>query len=176
MTTSAPFERFHDLSGIPELGYETDIVAGPDELKRLAEWVGVDEVSSLRGHISVRRQSRTTYHIETAFEADVVQPCVVTLEPVHSHIARNFTRTLHFTPGVNRYADKGGLVTSAFVEEDAPDEIESLRYDLAEPLREEFSLAIDPYPRAPGVEFDTPDDGDHPDSPFSALEKLRRSN
>ena len=42
------------------------------------------------------------------------------------------------------------------LEEDAPEEIDSLHYDLAAPLIEEFVLAIDPYPRAPGVEFRPP--------------------
>jgi uncharacterized metal-binding protein YceD (DUF177 family) len=174
--TSIPLERFHDLSDIPEQGYEADIVASPDELKRLAEWAGVDEVASLKAHITVHPQSRTTYELETEFEADVVQSCVVTLEPVRSHIAQSFARTLHFTPGLHRFAEKGGLVASASVEEDAPDEIESLRYDLAAPLREEFALAIDPYPRAPGVEFESPDDSDRPDSPFAVLGNIPRKN
>ncbi|HEY3638283.1 MAG TPA: YceD family protein [Rhizomicrobium sp.] len=174
--TTIPLERFIDLSDVRDPGYETDITATPEELKRLTEWAGVDEVTRLEGHVKVHAQSRTTYQLETDFEADVVQACVVTLEPVHSHIARNFTRTLHITPSLQRYPDKGGLVPSASVEEDAPDEIESLRYDLAAPLREEFALAIDPYPRAPGVEFETPDDGDKTDSPFAALEQLKGVN
>ncbi|HTT83953.1 MAG TPA: YceD family protein [Rhizomicrobium sp.] len=175
--TTIPLERFRDLSDIPEQGYETDIAPGPEELKRLAEWSGVDEVSRLHGHIKVRPQSRTTYLLETEFDADIVQSCVVTLEPVKSRIARSFARTLHFTPGLNRYADKGGLVTSESVDEDAPDEIDSLRYDLAGPLREEFALAIDPYPRAPGVEFESPEDsGDREEGPFAVLEKFRSSH
>jgi hypothetical protein len=174
--TSIPLERFHDLSDVPHSGYETDITASPDELKRLAEWAGVDAISRLTGHITVRAQSRTTYHLETEFEADVEQACVVTLEPVHSHIVRRFARTLHITPGLHRYTDKGGLVTSASVEEDAPDEIESLRYDLAAPLREELALAIDPYPRAPGVAFEKPDDADESDHPFAVLERLKEKH
>ena len=55
-----------------------------------------------------------------------------------------------------------------------PDEIESLRYDLAAPLREELALAIDPYPRAPGVAFEKPDDADKSDHPFAVLERLKR--
>ncbi len=174
--TAIPLERFHDLSSIPQSGYESDIVAGPDELKRLAEWSGVDAVLRLGGHIKIHPQSRTTYVLETEFEADIVQSCVVTLEPVQAHIARNFMRTLHVSPNLHRYDDKGGPVPSAAVDEDAPDEIESLRCDLAGPLREEFALAIDPYPRAAGVEFDPPGDHDAADSPFAVLEKLRPSN
>ena len=171
--TPIPLERFHDLSDVPDAGYEADILAGTEELKRLAEWAGVDAVSSLRAHIEVHPRSRTTYVLETEFEADVVQACVVTLEPVHSHIERSFSRTLHLTPGLHRHADKGGLVPAASADEDAPDEIESLRYDLAAPLREELALAIDPYPRAPGVEFESPPDRDDSDHPFAVLERLK---
>jgi uncharacterized metal-binding protein YceD (DUF177 family) len=175
--TDIPLRRFHDLVDLPERGIEMTIAASPEELKRLAEWAGVDEVSRLDGRVRVRPESRTRFLVETEFEADIVQSCVVTLEPVHTHIARNFTRELHLSPGLHTYPDKGGLVSALAEEEDAPDEIESTRYDLAAPLREEFALAIDSYPRAPGVEFEPPPDiEEQADSPFAVLENLRRSH
>ncbi len=55
-----------------------------------------------------------------------------------------------------------------------PEEIDSTRFDLAAPLLEEFSLAIDPYPRAPGVAFDAPaTTEDPPENPFAVLGKLK---
>jgi uncharacterized metal-binding protein YceD (DUF177 family) len=175
--TAIPLERFHDISEIPESGYDADIIASPDERKRLAEWAGVDEVLRLEGHVTMRPQSRTRFVVETEFETDIVQSCVVTLEPVHSRIARSFTRELHLSPGLHRYADKGGPAPPMSGEEDSPDEIESLRYDLAGPLREEFALAIDPYPRAPGVEFEPPADADEQvESPFAVLGNIRKSS
>jgi hypothetical protein len=77
-------------------------------------------------------------------------------------------------PGVQRFADKGGPVTSPAAAEDTPDEIESPVYDLGTALREELVLAIDPYPRAPGVAFEAPADEIRPESPFAVLEKLKR--
>jgi uncharacterized metal-binding protein YceD (DUF177 family) len=173
MTAGIPLERFHDLSDIPDAGYETDIVARPDELTRLAEWAGVDEVSRLAAHVVVRPQSRTRYLLEADLDANVVQSCVVTLEPVRTHIERHFERTLHLAPRVSDFPDKGGQVPPASAGDEAPDEIESTRFDLSGPLREEFALAIDPYPRAPGVEFEPPTDADRPESPFAILEKIR---
>ena len=93
------------------------------------------------------------------------------LQAMLSHIVRSFTRVLHLTPGVERFADKGGAVAAAPVGEDSPDEIDSPVYDLGTPLREELLLAIDPYPRAPGVAFEPPADEDHPESPFAVLKK-----
>jgi uncharacterized metal-binding protein YceD (DUF177 family) len=59
-------------------------------------------------------------------------------------------------------------------EDDAPEEITSPNYDLAGPLLEEFSLAIDPYPRAPGAAFESADgEGEQPDNPFAVLKSLK---
>jgi uncharacterized metal-binding protein YceD (DUF177 family) len=172
--SNIPLERFHDLSNLPDAGYETSIVASPEELLRLAEWLGVEEVTRLQGRVTVHPQAKTRFLLECDYEADIVQRCVVTLEPVRNHIAQSFTRELHFTPGLHRFADKGGMVPSAAVDDDGPEEIESTRYDLAAPLLEEFSLAIDPYPRAPGVAFESGSDDDQTESPFAVLEKLKR--
>ncbi|MGH6877222.1 MAG: YceD family protein [Rhizomicrobium sp.] len=173
--TTIPLERIHNLSGLPDSGYEISVTASPDELQRLAEWAGVDAVSRLHARVKIVPELRTGFLLETEFEADVVQSCVVTLEPVHSHIARSFTRALHLAAALHRHAEKGGMTPPAVAGDDAPEEIESLRCDLAGPLREEFALAIDAYPRAPGVEFEaSPDIEEHPDSPFAALEQLKR--
>lgn len=172
--SALPLERFHDLSAIPVAGYEVDIVPGTDELRALARWAGVDEITQLKAHVLVHAQSKTRFLEEVQLDADVVQRCVVTLQPVRTHIARSFTRALHLMPGVQRYAEKGGVVSSTAVAEDTPDEIDNPVYDLGTPLREELTLAIDPYPRAAGVAFVPPGDDDHPESPFAALEKLKR--
>jgi hypothetical protein len=171
--SSVPLERFHDLSAVPAAGYEFDIVPGAEELRALAKWAGVDEVTRLRAHVFVHAQSKTRFVEETRFDADIVQSCVVTLDPVHNHIARSFTRVLQLLPGVDRFADQGRAVAAAPVGEDSPDEIDSPVYDLGTPLREELALMIDPYPRAPGVAFEPPADEDYPESPFAVLKKLK---
>ena len=59
-------------------------------------------------------------------------------------------------------------------EEEGPEEIESLHVDLAAPLLEEFTLALAPYPRRPGVEFTPPTEpSDGSESPFAALKALK---
>ncbi len=59
------------------------------------------------------------------------------------------------------------------LEADAPEEIDSLHYDLAAALIEEFILALDPYPRAPGVEFQAPEGEGAAESPFAVLKGLK---
>ena len=174
MTSRAPLERIRDLGDLPDTGYASAIVANADELRRLAGWAGVDEITRLEGRIDIRPQSRTRFLLETEFEADIVQTSVVTLEPLRSTIARNFTRTLHLASRTQGQMDKGGWIAPSSADDEAPEEIESTRYDLLGPLREELLLAIDPYPRAPGESFALPKEEDLPESPFAVLEKLNR--
>src|SRR5437764_4424739 len=118
--SAVPLERFHDLSHVPAAGYDLDIVPGVEELRAFAQWAGVDEVARLRAHLSVHARSKTRFLEEIEFEADVVQRCVVTLQPVHTHIARSFTRVLHLVPGVQHVADNGGAVAASVISEDSP--------------------------------------------------------
>ena len=96
----------------------------------------------------------------------------MTLEPLVARIEKDFTRELHFTPNLRRASEKEIVLDPAA--DDLPEEIESMQYDLMGPLMEEFLLAIDPYPRAPGVEFQAPDGlTPPPESPFAVLKGLK---
>lgn len=169
-----PITRIYDLADLSEAGYEASIVANAKELEHAGEWVGVEKLDRFEGRIELTRLSQNRFLYEADLDADVVQSCVVTLKPVKTHIARSFSRELHLLPGAHRFADKGGVVTFAAAEDEAPEEIESSRYDLAGPLLEELVLGIDPYPRADGVVFEPPAaDSDKPESPFAILKSLK---
>ena len=89
------------------------------------------------------------------------------------HIERRFQRELHFNPALRR-SPEAPAAEDFPLEDDLPEEIGSLHYDLAAPLIEEFVLAIDPYPRAKGVEFEPPGAGEEaPESPFAVLKGLK---
>jgi len=125
--------------------------------------------------VTLRPLSQTRFLFEAELEADIVQGCVVTLDPVETHIARSLSRVLHLMPGAHRFADKGGMVTLSDPDDEGPEEIGSPRYDLAAPILEDFVLGIDRYPRAPGVAFAGPGEGaGKPESPFAVLERLKR--
>ena len=169
-----PFERFFDLDDLGQAGAEVVIALKGGDLARLAEWAEVEAVETFRAEIGLKRLSPTRFKLSTALEADIVQACVVTLEPVRSHIALDFSRELHVTGRVRHKAEQGGLLAVGAGEDEVPEEIESPHYDLAGPLLEEFSLAIDPYPRAAGVAFDSPaDDKNASESPFAVLKALK---
>jgi hypothetical protein len=98
---------------------------------------------------------------------------VVTLADVPAHIQLRFDRELHFTPGLRRRP--GETEVEVPLEADGPEEIDSLHYDLTAPLIEEFVLALEPYPRAPGVEFQPPEGEGATESPFAVLKGLKSS-
>ena len=173
MHEKLPLSRIFDLADLSDAGFETVITAAPGERAVLAQWEEVPSVERFEARVALKRLSQSRFDYRAELAVDLTQNCVVTLEPVESHIAREFRRELHYVP--NHSAKKGGEITIGAAEDDTPEVIESLRFDLAGPLLEELSLAIEPYPRAPGVVFEAPPDaGDVRESPFAVLKGLKR--
>ena len=166
-----PLSVIYDLSDLSNAGAELAIAATPDQRARLAEWVDVLSVDKFEATITLNRRSATRFGYSAVLSAEVVQSCVVTLEPVPAHLSLDIDRSLHLTK-LPRNADIEPQELSP-VSDESPEEIPDLRYDVAAPLLEEFSLAIEPYPRAPGVVFETPAERDLPESPFAALKALK---
>jgi len=170
-TPDLPFEKNVELSSLSEAG--TEVVLAPNEAERaaIAEWAEVSAVPAFSATVTVKRISSSRFSYAAEFKAEVVQPCVVTLEPVTQKIEQNFTRELHLTHTTRHRPELVELAPGAG-EDEAPEEIESSRYNVAGPVLEEFSLAIDPYPRASGVAFEAPAE-EKPESPFAVLARLK---
>ncbi|HLJ52140.1 MAG TPA: DUF177 domain-containing protein [Rhizomicrobium sp.] len=168
---SPPLERIYNLGRLARAGDEVSITAKPDELLRIAQWLEVRALDALTARVSLQKLSPERFDYEAEMRAEVTQDCVVTLEPVHSLIERRVRRELHF-------AETGLLAAEISVDaevDDVREEISTLHYDLAAPLLEELALAIDPYPRAPGVTFSPPfDEEGAPESPFAVLKNLKK--
>lgn len=170
-THDTPFEAMVDLNSLTEAGSE--IALAPDEAARarIATWADVSAVPEFSGVVTVRRLSTSRFAYVAELSARVIQPCSVTLEPVSQKIALRFARELHLT-----HAKRRGEPTDlapGLGEDDLPEEVENSRYNVAGPVLEEFSLAIDPYPRAEGAAFEAPAE-EKPPSPFAALARLKQ--
>jgi uncharacterized metal-binding protein YceD (DUF177 family) len=167
-----PLQHIYDLGDLSQAGAEVTVAAAPDDLPALAHWAGVDSVKRFAAEVDLRRLSQSRFNYEADLTADIVQSCVVTLEPVETRISRHITRELHLAPRLPK--DEVGELTLAAGDDDVPETIQSLDYDLAAPLLEEFVLAIDPYPRKAGVAFDPPIEPEAPQSsPFAVLKALK---
>ena len=169
--SDAPLSRIYNLGRLGHTGDEVVLDADDAERAALAKAVAVLEVPKFSARIVLKKLSPTRFSLHYDLAAEILQACVVTLEPLAARITKDFVRELHHTPSLNRVT-REIIITPG--DDELPDEIESLHYDLAAPLLEEFLLAIDPYPRATGVEFAPPEGmGDKPESPFAVLKALK---
>ena len=166
----APFVRTYDLGDLGRAGDRIAVALKESDRKRLAEWAEIESVVAFEATVELKRISANRFGYHARLSSDIVQSCVVTLEPVRSHIEREFSRELHL---VDHGRHEGEAMTLAAADDEAPEDIESRDFDLAGPLLEEFSLAIEPYPRAPGVTFESPAEEVAAESPFAALRSLK---
>jgi uncharacterized metal-binding protein YceD (DUF177 family) len=172
MSDGLPLSHLYNLNRLGQAGDEVSFAAAEEERAALARFTGVSRVDLFAARIVLRKPAANRFELDFTLEADIVQACVVSLADVASHIARSFVRELHFDPALKRAKDRPE--EDFLQEDDKPEEIDSLHYDLAAPLIEEFVLAIDPYPRAPGVAFEGPQEAqDRPESPFAVLKGLK---
>jgi uncharacterized metal-binding protein YceD (DUF177 family) len=179
MTDALPLSHSTNLARLGHAGETVRFAADADQLAAIARWAGVLSLEQLGVTVELRKLSATGFGLDFTVLTDITQACVVTLEPVPAHLARRFTRELNFVGPQRRRPDKVPAESGPDLlldpdEEDAPEEIESLHYDLAAPVLEDLVLALDPYPRCPGVAFAPPDDGlERPESPFAVLKGLK---
>jgi hypothetical protein len=106
------------------------------------------------------------------WSARIVQTCGVTLEPFESALTGELTI---------RAVPEGSQVLTATPEheldldpeaDDPPEAIVNGLLPLGAYLVEDLSLAVDPFPRKPGAEFEAPTAGSEP-SPFAVLVRLK---
>src|SRR5690606_17224778 len=115
-----------------------------------------------------RRLRGGIVRVEGQLRAAAKQRCVVTLGPVPVTLDEPFDLEIQ---QVARGTEAGPELD---VELEAPEPLEGGRLDLGELVAQQFSLALDPYPRAPGVTLEEAgwsgsDDEEVPsDNPFAA--------
>jgi uncharacterized metal-binding protein YceD (DUF177 family) len=163
---------------IDRLGYDDriyDIEASADECSALSTRYGILTVHSLKARLRLKRVAGgSQVRLEGRFFADVVQSCVVSLEPVPAHLEEDFV--MAFATEQNGDSDE---VVVALDDEDPPDPIENGIIDIGEAAAEHLALALDPFPRAPSAIFEGAVVGDPEPmpvkaNPFSALAALKK--
>lgn len=179
MSGAPPFTRLFDLAKLPQKGADVTLAPDRDERARIASWLNIESVEELGASVRLSRTASGRYLYRAHFEADVVQACVVTLEPVQSHLTGSFERSYQFAPGAGHSRPKGNASTAVALnheDEDAPEVVDTSVVDIAAPVLEELSLALDPYPRRAGVAFAHPDESPEtaPNNPFAILKTLKR--
>jgi hypothetical protein len=171
-TYASPFSRFVDLSDLTQAGMEIEIAADADACEKIAAWAEIRAVRAFLAKVALRKLSSTRFRLKADWTAEVEQTCVVTLEPVASHLSGAFERELYYAPGRR---EDGGELTLAAGDDETPDTIDDLDYDTVAPLLEEFSLNLEAYPRKSGVQFQPPEiAGAEAENPFAVLKSLTK--
>jgi hypothetical protein len=176
------FSRVVTVEPWPEGGIAFKVEADPAELAALARRFDLLELTILRGTGRLDRSpDGREIWLRGRLEADGVQECVVSLEPVPAIVREPLER--RYRP-VDAFPEQGAQDEHAWIDPDE-EEIEPLvggRIDLGEAVAEQLGLCLDPYPRAPGaealvVEHLGPDvrlgPAEPVESPFAALRQLQ---
>ncbi|MFD1789801.1 YceD family protein [Sphingomonas floccifaciens] len=146
MSASPEFSRPRRLDTIGEGSIAVQIAAEAEERRKLAGRFGLSSLDRLEADYTLRRDAAGII-ASGRLQADVVQACTATGEPVPSTIDIPFD--IRFLP------ERDGELPDE-VELDEGD-MDTMFYagsaiDLGEAAAETLALAIDPYPRAPGAE------------------------
>jgi len=164
-------------ASVGEGGLVEHVEATPAERAAIAGSFNLIAVDSLAADLDVRRNAAGLVVVEGALRADVVHTCVVSLEPAPQRIDERFHVVLA-PPGAKDAvpAPRPGAEIMVDPEADSPEPVAGPSIDLGAIVLEHFSLALDPYPRAPGATLPAaPETGaeDPAQSPFAALSGLK---
>lgn len=180
-----------DLSGPPPFSYRVkvgqishnalDVRIEADDRERaaLAIFWDIPGVEALSAELKLRRWKKDGVKVFGTVHAQVTQACVVTLDPVPEVIDEDVDEI--FVPEGSPLArisanDQGEIM----IDPDGPDLPESFTgdtIDIGAVVAEIVAMALDPYPRKPGVAFENRIEGDPKEdvkpSPFAILKTLK---
>jgi uncharacterized metal-binding protein YceD (DUF177 family) len=162
------FSRIVALDRLPPGETEHDIAAEPGERVALAERFGLLALDRLEARVRLTRLAGGLVRLAAELSADVVQECVLSLEPVAGRVEERFT--LLYGEGRE---DAAEVVLSGETELVEP--VSGGVIDIGEAVAQQLSLALDPFPRAPGVAApEAAPEAAKAQSPFAALSRWRQ--
>jgi uncharacterized metal-binding protein YceD (DUF177 family) len=169
---------------LPQKGITVKIEADTREREALRVFHELEEVKSFKAELQIVPWKKDGIRVRGVVKADIVQSCIVTLEPLEAKI--NAEIDALFVPEDSRLArlpldENGELLISA----DGPDIPETFSGDMLDAgavAEEFFELAIDPYPRKAGVEaappvavtFGDDEETEKPANPFAGLKDWKQ--
>jgi hypothetical protein len=152
MRAMPEFSRLVQVDAIGADGATIKLQADTKEHTALAQRLDLQSMANLQVDVSLQRTAMDLVRLNVDFSANVVQSCVVTLEPVAAKVADGFS--LLCEGGQNR-GKRENTDRDVFVDPFGEDPIEPLdhgRIDVGELVAQHLSLSLDPYPRVPGIQ------------------------
>ncbi|MCX2696145.1 MULTISPECIES: YceD family protein [Ochrobactrum] len=163
---------------LPAKGLTVNIGTNDKERAALASEHGLQAVKSFDAEFLLTPWKKKGVRLRGTIKAEVVQSCGVTLEPINASVSEDVDTI--FVPEDSRLAkvqlDESGELLLDADGADIPETFVGDKIDIGAVAEEFFELALDPYPRKPGLPVDAEpvvfgDTGeeDKPDSPFAKL-------
>ena len=119
------------------------ISAAPEEREALARRFDLLSLDRLEAELRLQRLAGGFVRVRGRLGADVVQACVISLEPVASVLERDFTMLYGST--------ESGKSVIVDLETDEAEPFDGDAIDIGEAVAQQLAMALDPYPRAPGA-------------------------
>lgn len=178
------FSRKIDVSTVGARSSDRHIQASEDECIALAKTLNLQRIDRLSADLQLRRLSSGFIEVTGKLSGDVVQTCVVTLEPLTAKIQEQFRLT--FSDREDHQFDRDpSEIEIDFDASDPPEPIIDGVIDLGALVAEQLSLALDPYPRKEGAqvsqafkpiaaEIHQIDRSLETRKPFAGLDKLKK--
>ena len=147
MTAVSPeFSRRVELARLGALEARYPISAAPAEREALARRFDLLSLDRLEAEIRLQRLAGGMVRVSGRLGADVVQACVISLEPIASVVEQDFTVLYGSSaPGKSVMVD---------LETDEAEPYDGDAIDIGEAVAQQLALALDPYPRTPGASLE----------------------
>lgn len=170
---AGPLHRRFDAASVRDAALSVRIDATPAEREALARDIDLPGIAALGADLVVAREGTAGLRVTGRLQGEIRRVCVVSLDDFDTVVDEALD--VHFAPE----GEVEALVAARAarppadddVTEDLPDPIVGGRIDLGALVAEILVLALDPYPRKPGIGFvePAPHEGDATVSPFAGL-------
>jgi uncharacterized metal-binding protein YceD (DUF177 family) len=163
------------VAQLPDTGLHREIEADQGVRNAMADVAGLREILSAGASLEVTPKNGGRVHVTGRVRARIGQTCVVSLDPIESDIDEAIDLIFAPPEQIPELADLVDEAADSAAEiPDPPEPIVNGAIDLGRLATDALFLAIDPYPRKPGVVFEPMVEAADPeDHPFAALKALR---
>ena len=151
------FSRTFDTSTLGRAAKNLALSASVEECAALAQRFDLIEIKSFTVALRIVRGGKGgMIRVSGDLCADVVQECVITLEPVEARVEEPVQLRFAPTPDPSRGGGNGSDsridLEIEFDEEDPPEPMFGDIIELGDPLSQLLALGLDPYPQSPGAD------------------------
>lgn len=173
---NGPLDWTYDLAALGERALRENRVASAAEREAIARVLDISSCEALSARFDLVPAGEGRYvRLTGTLEADVIQACIITLEPVGAHISEAFSAEFWAPEDIGA---SDPTVEHSVLEGEDREPMAGVRIEVGRVVFETLSAALDPYPRKSGAEFNWQDSkegaGADPQNPFAVLQKLKK--